>query len=318
MSDLMIEASGLTKKYGDFTALENASFEIRAGEVVGFLGPNGAGKTTTMKILTCFIAPSDGTARVRGADVFDDSMAVRRAIGYLPESNPLYTEMLTFEYLEWVADMRGLDKATAKKRIKAVVEETSLGDVIAKEIRALSKGYRQRVGLAQALLHEPPILILDEPMSGLDPNQAVEIRDLIRTIGESRTVILSTHNLSEVQAACTRVLIIAKGKLVADDTPEGLQGSSGKARFSVSILKNGKSQDETLALLNKISGVDRVRLDNKQSDEGEFRFELFPSGDADLRPDIFRAAVDGGVTLVGLQRSEQNLEGVFRELTQSK
>lgn len=322
MSDRMIEAQGLTKKYGNFTALSDATFEVRAGEVVGFLGPNGAGKSTTMKILTCFIAPSEGTAKIRGADVFDQPMEVRQAIGYLPESNPLYTEMLTVEYLQWVAEMRGLDKDTAKKRIKAVVEETSLGDVIAKEIRTLSKGYRQRVGLAQSLLHEPPILILDEPMSGLDPNQATEIRDLIKALGKERTVILSTHNLSEVQATCTRVLIIAKGKLVADDTPEGLQGSGGKARFSVGVLKNGKSQDEVKAILQAIKGVDQVRVETAtgtaRESDSELRFSLLPTKADDLRPEIFRAAVDGGITLVELHRQEQNLEGIFRELTQAK
>ena len=320
MADLMIEAKGLTKQYGSFTALSDASFDVQSGEVIGLLGPNGAGKSTTMKILTCFIAPSDGTARVMGADVFDEPMKVRRAIGYLPESNPLYTEMLTLEYLQWVGEMRGLDKETTKKRIKSVVEETSLGDVIAKEIRTLSKGYRQRVGLAQALLHEPPILILDEPMSGLDPNQATEIRDLIREIGKERTVILSTHHLSEVQATCTRVLIIAKGKLVADDTPEGLQGSAGKTRFSVGVLKNGKSEDEVKAILQGVKGVDQVRLDEppKSVSDGEIHFSLLPTAKDDLRPEIFRAAVDGGITLVELRRQEQNLEGVFRQLTQSE
>ncbi len=321
MSDLMIEAQGLTKQYGSFTALSDASFEVRAGEVIGFLGPNGAGKSTTMKILTCFIAPSAGTARIKGADVFEEPMTVRQAIGYLPESNPLYTEMLTVEYLQWVAEMRGLDKDVSSKRIKAVVQETSLGDVIGKEIRTLSKGYRQRVGLAQALLHEPPILILDEPMSGLDPNQATEIRDLIKEIGRERTVILSTHNLSEVQATCDRVLIIAKGKIVADDTPQGLQGNAGKTRFSVGVLKNGKSEDEVKAILQGIKGVDQVRLDDtnrKSHGEGEVHFSLLPSESDDLRPEIFRAAVDGGITLVELRRQEQNLEGVFRQLTQSE
>lgn len=324
MSELMIEAQGLTKKYGSFTALSDANFSIRAGEVIGFLGPNGAGKSTTMKILTCFIAPTEGTARIKGADVFDEPMKVRQAIGYLPESNPLYTEMLTLEYLQWVAEMRGLDKDSAKKRMKAVVEETSLGDVIAKEIRTLSKGYRQRVGLAQALLHEPPILILDEPMSGLDPNQATEIRDLIKALGKERTVILSTHNLSEVQATCTRVLIIAKGKLVADDTPEGLQESGGKARFSVGVLKNGKSEAELRAVFEGIKGVDQVRVEEgvvparSNAGEGEMHFSLIPTQSDDLRPDIFRAAVDGGITLVELHRQEQNLEGVFRQLTQSE
>ena len=222
MSDVMIEAQGLSKNYGSFTALSNASFNIHRGEVLGFIGPNGAGKTTTMKILTCFFSPSEGTAKVNGADVFEDPIAVREAIGYLPESTPLYTEMLVLEYLRFVAKLRGLDGAQANKRLKQVVEETSLGDVLGKNIGELSKGFRQRVGLAQALVHEPPVLILDEPFSGLDPNQALDIRELIRTIGRERTVVLSTHNLAQVQLTCQRVLIVNKGKIVADDTIDNL------------------------------------------------------------------------------------------------
>ena len=224
MSDVMIEARGLTKHYGPVIAVENATFEVKRGEVVGFLGPNGAGKTTTMKILTCFIAPSDGSARVAGADIFEDPIGVRQAIGYLPENTPLYTEMLVVEYLQFVARMRGLRGKQIDSRIRMVVEETSLGDVIGKSIGEISKGFRQRVGLAQALIHEPPVLILDEPMSGLDPNQAAEIRELIREIGRERTVILSTHNLAEVQVTCGRVLIISEGRLVAPSN-RGLRAS---------------------------------------------------------------------------------------------
>jgi ABC-2 type transport system ATP-binding protein len=219
MSEVMIEARELTKRYDGVLALDKVSMKVHRGEVLGFLGPNGAGKSTTMRILTCFTAATEGSASVNGKDVLDDPLAVRASIGYLPESNPLYHDMLVLEYLQFVGEVRGLEKAEAHKRLKEVVEETGLGDVFAKSIRTLSKGYRQRVGLAQALMHKPPILILDEPMSGLDPNQAVEIRDLIKDVGRERTVILSTHNLAEVQVACSRVLIISKGKLVADDTP---------------------------------------------------------------------------------------------------
>ena len=181
MSDVMIEAHGLGKSYGSFVALKNASFELRKGEILGLLGPNGAGKSTTMKILTCFIAPTSGTALIGGVDVFDDPLEVRRMVGYLPETTPLYTDMRVLEYLDFVAKMRGFNHADGRKRIQKVVEETSLSEVIGQEIRSLSKGFRQRVGLAQALVHEPPILILDEPLSGLDPNQAAEIRELCRT-----------------------------------------------------------------------------------------------------------------------------------------
>ena len=320
MADVMIEARDLTKRYGDFTAVKKVSFEVRKGEVLGFLGPNGAGKTTTMKVLTCFLAPTEGTAKVNGCDVFEDPMGVRRAIGYLPESTPLYPEMMVLEFLEWAGHMRGLKGDDLRKRLKACVEQTALGDVIAKEIRALSKGFRQRVGLAQALIHEPPILILDEPMSGLDPNQAVEIRDVIKEIGRERTVILSTHNLAEVQVTCDRVLIIAKGALVADDTPAGLRDRAGKPRFLATVLvgegsykdrANSKAVREAFA---DIPGIDRVReVSAPQTDETAF--ELVPKGNEDLRADIFRAAIKGNFVLIGLNREGTNFEKAFRELT---
>lgn len=313
MSDVMIEVQGLTKIYGAYRAIDKVSFEVRKGEVLGFLGPNGAGKTTTMKILTCFIAPTDGSAKVNGCDVFEDSLGVRRAIGYLPESTPLYVEMMVLEYLEWAARMRGLRGEEATKAIKRVVEETSLGDVLAKEIRELSKGYRQRVGLAQALIHLPPILILDEPMSGLDPNQAIEIRDLITNIGKERTVILSTHNLAEVQVSCDRAIIIAKGKVVADATPRELLEQGGKSRVLVSFLKNGKTDSELREMLGRVSGADLVRpIDAIQ---GEIAFEIVPTGTSDIRPGVFRAAVENNVTLIGLRQEGQNLENIFRDLT---
>ena len=315
MSDLVIEAKDLTKRYGESVAIDHLNFQVRRGEIVGLLGPNGAGKSTTMKILTCYAAPSEGSARVNGLDVFDEPVKVREAIGYLPESTPLYTEMLVYEYLEFAADMRGLKGDAAKRQIKRAVEETSLGEVIGKEIRALSKGYRQRVGLAQALVHEPPLLILDEPMSGLDPNQAIEVRDVIKQIGKERTVILSTHNLPEVQVTCDRVLIIARGKIVADDTPKALSDRAGRARFLVSFAEQGDVQNAK-AQLEKIPGVDVVRsIDVLRGERG---FEVIPKGDEDLRPQIFRAAVDGNLTLLALGRDSQNLEEIFRQLTVGK
>ena len=323
MSDVMIEAKGLAKKYGGFVALQNASFELHRGEILGLLGPNGAGKSTTMRILTCFIAPTHGSAKVAGCDIWDDPLGVRRAIGYLPESTPLYGEMLVLEYLEWAASMRGLRGDTAKRRTLAVVEEVGLEEVVAKSIHELSKGYKQRVGLAQALIHEPPILILDEPMSGLDPNQASEIRDLIKEIGKERTIILSTHNLAEVQVTCQRVLIIDKGRIVADDTPDALARGVGGPRYQVSILagqrleggqlkdsKNGPAPRDVLA---KIRGVESVR--ELSSKDGELRLELVTTTEDDLRAEIFRAAVEGGLVLIGLSAKAQNLEQVFRDLT---
>ena len=315
MSNAMIEARDLSKSYGPVHALNDVSFEVSRGEVLGFLGPNGAGKTTTMKILTCFIAPSGGTAKVNGADVFEDPMGVRRSIGYLPESTPLYTEMLVLEYLEFVAKMRGYSGNEARTRIKKAVEQTSLGDVIAKEIRALSKGYRQRVGLAQALVHEPPVLILDEPMSGLDPNQAAEIRELIKEIGRERTVILSTHDLGEVQVTCDRVLIISKGKLVADDSPEELRERSGKASYRLVVAEDAAGDGARIRdLLGSVQGVDRVRPGGSEA-KGELVFAVTPSGSSDLRRELFRAAVDGGFVLLGLEKKSEGLDAVFRELT---
>ncbi|MDD9946916.1 MAG: ATP-binding cassette domain-containing protein [Myxococcales bacterium] len=315
MSEVMIEALDLSKRYDDSLALDKVSMEVRRGEVLGFLGPNGAGKSTTMKILTCFTAPTEGTAKVNGCDIFDDSLGVRKSIGYLPESTALYHDMLVLEYLQFVAEMRGLNGAEQRKQVKKVVEETGLEGVFAKGIQTLSKGYKQRVGLAQALLHEPPILILDEPMSGLDPNQAVEIRDLIKEIGRERTVILSTHNLAEVQVACDRVLIISKGRIVADDTPAGLSERAGKRRYLVTVQKsNGLSETSGCAALEKISGVQRVRSLAAEA-EDELSFELLPTTDEDLRAPVFKAAVDNGYTLLDLHREGQNLEQVFRDLT---
>lgn len=312
--DVMIEARNLTKRYGPHLALDNASFEVRKGEVLGFLGPNGAGKSTTMKILTCFIAPSEGTAKINGHDIWDDPLGVRASIGYLPESTPLYTEMLVLEYLQFMAGMRGLKGDAARKRIRRAVEETDLGDVIAKEIRQLSKGYRQRVGLAQALVHEPKILILDEPMSGLDPNQAIEIRDLIKSIGKERTVILSTHNLAEVQVTCQRVLIVAKGRIVADDTPEALS-SQGRNRYVLHVERpnSGKASD-VVSVFRALRGVDSVReLDS--ADTKAVALEIVSSASDDLRAALFRAAVAADFVLLELRTRGENLEQVFRDLT---
>jgi len=324
MSDVMIEAHGLGKKYGSFVALKNASFELRRGEILGLLGPNGAGKSTTMKILTCFIAPSNGTAKVKGCDIWDDPIGARRAIGYLPETTPLYEEMLVKEYLDWVAAMRGLRGDEAEKRILEVVEEVGLEPKIAAAISELSKGFKQRVGLAQALIHEPPILILDEPLSGLDPNQAAEIRELIKSIGKERTVILSTHNLDEVQKTCQRVLIINKGKIVADDTPEELARSTGGPRYRVRYLsdrrlesggfRDSASTPDPRELFGQLDKVDRVR--ELEREDGEVLVEIASTTDeVDLRPAIFQAAVERGVVLVGLETKQQNLDQVFRNLT---
>ncbi len=313
MSVTMIEARGLTKRYGEVEALRDVSFEVARGEVLGFLGPNGAGKSTAMRILTCFIAPTEGTARIAGHDIFEEPLQVRRHIGYLPESNPLYTEMMVAEYLQFVARLRGIGGEEARRRTARAAEETHLEGVLHKEIRALSKGYRQRVGLAAALLHEPPLLILDEPMSGLDPNQAVEIRELIRQIGRERTVILSTHNLAEVQVTCSRVLIVAGGRLVADDTPEGLAARAGKARFELTLRAEGLKEAEVREAAEALEAVERVEL---RAEGAEWTLDVVPTrGEDDLRAELFRLAVERGWTLLGLARRGENLESVFRQLT---
>src|SRR5215471_4254424 len=234
-TDVMIYANDLTKRFGTLRALDRVNFEVRRGEVVGFLGPNGAGKSTTMRILTCFISPTDGTAKVHGHDVFDEPLEVRRRLGYLPQRAPLYQDMLVWDYLRFVAEMRGLDQATFRSRMRKIVEVCGLAQVLGKDIGTLSHGYRQRVGLGQALVHDPPILILDEPTSDLDPNEKAEVIRYIKEIGKERTVLLSTHNLAEVEAACARAIIISKGRLVADGPLEDIRAKSGKVRYVVTI-----------------------------------------------------------------------------------
>ncbi|HMR77062.1 MAG TPA: ATP-binding cassette domain-containing protein, partial [Polyangiaceae bacterium] len=243
-TDVMIAASGLSKRFGTVRALDKVSFEVKKGEVVGFLGPNGAGKSTTMRILTCFISPSAGTANVKGFDVFEQPLAVRESIGYLPQRAPLYMDMNVYEYLRFTATVRGLDDSTFKKRLKKVVEVCGLAQSLGKDIGTLSHGFRQRVGLGQALIHDPPILILDEPTSDLDPNEKAEVIRYIKEIGKDRTILLSTHNLAEVEEACARAIIVSKGRIVADGQLDDIRARTGAVRYIVTIdekktLKNG-------------------------------------------------------------------------------
>ena len=307
----MIEVRGLTKTYGTERAVDNISFEVKKGEVLGFLGPNGAGKSTTMKIVTCFLPPTEGTVLVDNLNVSEESVEVRRRIGYLPESTPLYQDMTTYEYLSFVGSMRGVSPADLPRRLAHMSAVCGIGNVLGKRIEALSKGYRQRVGLAQAMIHDPEIVILDEPTSGLDPNQIVEIRELIKGIGTEKTVILSTHILSEVQASCDRVLIINKGKLVADGTPEAL-----KANFSgAQHIKFGLQQapDDAAGILE---GMDQFRVTGQEAvTEEETVFTLSTDLKEDVRPVLFQLAVEKGWTLTELYRDQVNLEDVFRQLT---
>ena len=313
MSDVMIEVDGLTKDYGSTRAVDQVSFQVRKGEVLGFLGPNGAGKSTTMKILTCFLSPTEGRAKVAGFDVFDQSLEVRRHIGYLPEDTPIYRDMTVVEFLEFAADMRGMDRATSPGRIKEIGVRCGLGDVAGKLVGELSKGYRQRVGLAQAMLHDPDILILDEPTSGLDPNQIVEIRSLIKEIGREKTVILSTHILPEVQATCSRILIISGGKLVADGTPEALRAREKGGRYRVVVESNGVAKEAIRDRLAGLAGVARCEM--IAGEEGAHAFAIDAAAASDLRKLIFRAAVDNRWTLLELLRESASLEDVFRNLT---
>ncbi len=316
MSDVMIEVDGLTKDYGPTRAVDKVSFSVRRGEVLGFLGPNGAGKSTTMKMLTCFLSPTSGRARVAGFDVFDDSLSVRQHLGYLPEDTPIYRDMTVLEFLEFAAAMRGMDPARSGARIKEVGQRCGLGDVAGKLVGELSKGYRQRVGLAQAMLHDPDILILDEPTSGLDPNQIVEIRSLIKEIGQEKTVILSTHILPEVQATCSRILIISGGKLVADGTPDSLRAREKGGRYRVVVESNGVAKEAIRDRLASLAGV--ARCEAIAGEEGSHAFALDASAAADLRKPIFKAAVDNRWTLLELLRESASLEDVFRNLTQTE
>jgi ABC-2 type transport system ATP-binding protein len=318
MAEVMIRTSGLTKHFGGVRALEQVDFEVRKGEVVGFLGPNGAGKSTTMRILTCFISPSSGSAQVHGYDVFDDPLEVRRKIGYLPQRAPLYPEMNVWEYLEFTSQVRGLDSSSFRSRLKKVVEVCGLAQVLGKDIGNLSHGYRQRVGLGQALMHDPPILILDEPTSDLDPNEKAEVIKYIQEIGKDRTILLSTHNLAEVEQACARAIIVSKGRVVADGNLDDIRSRAGSVRYfaGFSTASNGKAAPTKQAVRDSLAGLAGAkRVVESPTEEGLNRFEVAGGKEVDLRPEIFKLAVDRGWTLLELRRDAQSLDSVFRDLT---
>lgn len=327
-SDVMIEANALTKRYGSLRALDKVSFEVQKGEVVGFLGPNGAGKSTTMRILTCFISASSGTAKVHGFDVFDDTLEVRKRIGYLPQRAPLYQDMSVWEYLAFVADMRGLSRPTFKKRMRGIVEVCGLAQVLGKNIGDLSHGYRQRVGLGQALVHDPPILILDEPTADLDPNEKAEVIRYIKEIGKERTVLLSTHNLSEVETACARAIIVSKGRVVADGPLEDIRAKSDRVRYVVTVheqkffegvggyrsgARKPPTAEEVQDALRELPGVGAVT--EMPTDDSAHRFQFMGPHGSDLRSEIFAMAVQKGWLLLELRRDAQTLEDVFKILT---
>jgi ABC-2 type transport system ATP-binding protein len=309
----MITVQNLRKLYGEFTAVDDISFEIKKGEIVGLLGPNGAGKTTTMRMMTCFLPATSGEINLNGHDAFENPLLVKKSIGYLPENAPLYQDMKVEEYLEYVAEMRSIPRTQRRKRIREVADQTGLTPRLRQEISHLSKGYKQRVGIAQALIHDPEVLILDEPTSGLDPNQIIEIRSLIKGIGKHKTVILSTHILSEAEATCDRVLIINKGKIVASGTSQELRSQHhDKALVRVKIEGEGRG---LLKHLEEIKGVLRVMKLDTLVEKGYSVFEIETSSDQDLRKEITQAVVNGGFALVEVQREGKTLEDVFAELT---
>jgi ABC-2 type transport system ATP-binding protein len=310
-----IEVRDLVRKYGSHVAVDHVSFHVERGEVVGFLGPNGAGKTTAMKVLTGFLAPTDGAAFIDGIDVLEEPIEIRRRVGYLPESAPVYRDMRVGEYLDFVGRVRGLARAERAAAVERVAAECGLQDRIRQGIGSLSKGYRQRVGLAQALVHSPEILIMDEPTSGLDPNQIVEIRNLIREIGRKKTVILSTHILSEVQATCDRVLIIHRGKIVADGTTDDINarhegGVLVHVEFAAGDVKLGR--DVVRGAVQALPGVLRIR-DMEASEPEIHAFQLI--ADRDVRKDLFRLATSKGLVILELRRETSSLEEVFQRLT---
>ena len=302
---MSIEVRNVVKIYGDQRALDGVSFSVKPGEIVGLLGPNGAGKSTLMKIITCFIPPTDGEVCVCGHDIFEESLKVREKVGYLPEHNPLYLEMYVREYLEFVAGVHKL-KGNIREKVKDMVELTGLTLEQKKKIGALSKGYRQRVGLAQALIHDPEVLILDEPTSGLDPNQIHEIRNLIRSIGTTKTVMLSTHIMQEVEAICDRAIIIHKGKIVADNATKELSaGIKNKNRITVEF--SGKIGEDDFGKISGITGIER---------KSENTWALETAEGKDIREELFSLAVSKGAAILSMNREELRLEEVFQILTQ--
>ena len=304
----MIEVEELTKDYGSRRAINDLNFRAESGEILGFLGPNGAGKTTTMRILSGYMPPTSGVARVAGYDVVEQSLEVRKRVGYLPETVPLYPDMSVFDYLKYMADLRHIKNAD--ERVDNVLEIVHMEERANGFIGKLSKGMRQRIGLAQALLHEPEVLILDEPTIGLDPAQIREVRTLIREIGKQRTVLLSTHILSEAQQICDRVLIINKGEIVVEDTPERLQaGLTGVQRVSVRVLGDGDGLEK---LIHGIPGVDRVTT----SQDGALEVESAPG--KDIRPVIARNVIKAGFDLVELKSIDLSLEDIFIQLTREE
>lgn len=309
-TDVSIEVNGVSKFFGELAAVNNLSFSVNKGEVIGFLGPNGSGKTTTMRMLTSFYTPDAGAINIDGLDTKDHDIATRERIGYLPENNPVYADLLVNEYLDFVADLRGLTKGGRRENIAQTVEETGLQDVYSRPIGQLSKGYKQRVGLAQAIVHRPSILILDEPTEGLDPNQRLTIRDLIRSLGQERTVMLSTHVMQEVENTCERILLISRGRLVADSpVKELLQRAQGIRTVHIEV--EGNDVEKSLSSLEGIADIER-----SDPVDGRKRYTITADDrQADLRPEIFMLAKRRNWVLWELREDRARMEDVFYSLT---
>lgn len=309
----MIEVTNLTKKYGDHIAVDHLSFRVEKGQIYGFLGPNGAGKSTTMNIITGYLAATEGTVTIDGKDIQKDPEEAKRAIGYLPELPPLYVDMTVREYLEFVAELKKVPKKERKQQIDEVMEMTQITDMQQRLIRNLSKGYRQRVGLAQAILGYPEVIILDEPTVGLDPKQIIEIRDLIRKLGENHTVILSSHILSEVSAVCDHIMIIAHGKLVASDSPENLQKlMSGSMELDLEVKG---SVAAVKSALQEISQIDRIE-ENTEASKNVAKLKVISKENADIREQVFYALADAKLPILEMTHAEKSLEDIFLELTE--
>lgn len=308
----MIKINELTKYYDGVCAVDRISFEIKKGEILGLLGPNGAGKTTTLRILTCYLEPTSGDVTFGDLNIYEHSLKIKEKIGYLPESAPIYQDMLVYDYLKFVANVRGIDRKNQEKRIKELADLCGINEVMYKSVFELSKGYKQRVGLAHAMMSDPEILVLDEPTSGLDPNQIIDIRNIIKEIGKKKTVIFSTHILSEAEATCDRIIIINKGKIVADGSTEELkEKKSGDYLINISLM-NGRFED-IKSSLNNIPEIKEVVL--KNSRDKIIDFSISCKGKDDVRPAIYRKLKETDCVLLEFHTESRTLETIFRELT---
>lgn len=316
LKNIMIEINGLTKRYGRHTVVDDLSFRCESGEVLGFLGPNGAGKSTTMKMLTGFVTPSAGSASVCGHDIATDGLAARQKLGYLPEGAPCYAEMTPGSFLEFIADIRGLTGSERKSRLDEVIERLHLGPVLQQSVDTLSKGFKRRVGLAQAILHDPEVLILDEPTDGLDPNQKHEVRELILSMAEDKLIVISTHILEEVEAVCSRAIIIANGRILADDTPHALAMQSRYHNAVRISLSDGDNIDEIEAAVSALGAVDATETDRMHGHV----VAIAKQGDAGIATwqQVTDLVNDKGWTVEGLQLEAGRLDEIFRQITQGE